>query len=148
MKFENLPRSVLEEILYDIHDEEVQKLSPGATGCFIENERLRIYPSDAETKAERRKYRKTYSQNPENVERRRLRAQTPEEIEKRKKINENEEAQLRKKECAAARRKMLQDLKDNKPQDYENLRAKYVKPLPPKPRKVKEPVVIIEPVNK
>lgn len=138
MRFGNVPHEMLEEILVDLATEDVQKVAPGATGCFIANELIRIYPSEAEVKAERRKYRKIYSQDPKNIERRRAKAQSPEEIEKRKKMNENEEAKQRKKECAAARRKMLAELKESQPQTYEALRGKYVKPLPPKPRKKKE----------
>lgn len=138
MRFEKLPHEMLEEILVDLATEDVQKVAPGATGCFIANELIRIYPSESETKAERRKYRKIYSQDPKNIERRRAKAQSPEEIEKRKRINENEEAKQRKKECAAARRKMLAELKESQPHTYEALRGKYVKPLPPKPRKKKE----------
>ena len=138
MRFGNVPHEMLEEILVDLATDDVQKVAPGATGCFIANELIRIYPSEAEVKAERRKYRKIYSQDPKNIERRRAKAQSPEEIEKRKRMNENEEAKQRKKECAAARRKMLAELKESQPQTYEALRGKYVKPLPPKPRKKKE----------
>jgi hypothetical protein len=138
MRFEKTPHDLLEEIIVDLATKDVQKVAPGASGCFIPNELIRIYPSEAEVKAERRKYRKIYSQDPKNIERRRAKANSPKEIEKRKKMNENEEAKQRKKECAAARRKMLAELKETNPETYEALRGKYVKPLPPKPRKKKE----------
>lgn len=104
----------------------------------IQNSLIRVYPSEAEAKRERKEYRKRYNQLPETVEKRREKAKNPKEIEKRQKNNENEEVKKRKQECAAGRRKTLKDIKETHPDIYESIHAKNVKPLPPKPKRSKK----------
>lgn len=106
----------------------------------VPNELIRVYPSEAEAKRERKEYRKRYNQLPETVEKRREKSKNPKEIEKRQRNNENEEVKKRKQECAAGRRKTLKDIKEKFPDIYEATHAKNVTPLPPKPRKVKKVV--------
>jgi hypothetical protein len=135
LEIENMTEDVVKEIVKSIAAEENQEDYPGAKGRIIKSENVRILPSDAEKKEERKKYRREYNRKPENIEKRRLKAQSPEEIEKRKKNNEDPAIQERKKECASGRRKTLRAIKDKHPEIYNQFHSQFVKPIPAEKKK-------------
>lgn len=138
VQFQKLPMDIIAEMLTEIDGKENQEENPGSSAKIIDNKYIRIYPTDEETKRERKQYRREYNRNPVNIQKRRAKAQTPEEIEKRKKSNEDEETKERKKVCATGRRKVLAYIKDTYPDLYEETKKKFVPELPPKPKKQRE----------
>lgn len=133
LRFTNLNEEDRNDLMKQIEEQDY-----GVTVQYIPNLLIRLYPSEAEAKKERKEYRKRYNQLPEIVEKRREKSKNPKEIEKRQKNNENEEVKKRKQECATGRRKTLKELKELIPDLYEATYSKNVPPLPPKSRKTKK----------
>lgn len=133
LRFFNLEEEDRVDLMKQIEEQEY-----GVTVQHVPNLLIRLYPSEAEAKKERKEYRKRYNQLPETVEKRREKAKNPDEVEKRKKNNENEEVKKRKQECATGRRKTLKELKELIPDLYEATYSKNVPPLPQKPRRSKK----------
>lgn len=138
VSFKGLPRDAIDEMLEDINDDIQKSDFKDARIVIIPNERIRVFPSEEENRKERKEYRRIYNRDPTNVEKRRAKSQTPEEIEKRKKNNENEETKERKKLCAAARRKILAEFREENPEKYDKMKQKHIPSLPPKPKKPRE----------
>jgi hypothetical protein len=133
--FEGFPDEQLQEILSQVDDAETQKEYPGAKARIIPNELLRIHPSPEDTKRERKAYRKQYNNLPENITKRKEKSKRPEEQAKRKMNNEDQATKERKKACAFARRKTLQEFKERYGNEYESTIGKYIAPLPKRDRK-------------
>ncbi len=134
---DNMPMTLIQEMITQVHEDDLQKDYPNAKMEVLDNNLLRIYPSKDQIKKERKEYRKQYNNLPENISKRKEKAKRPEEIEKRKKNNEDESTKERKKKCAYARRRVLNTFKEENPETYERLFSQFAPAVPRKERKTK-----------
>ena len=104
------------------------KDSTDAKFSVLDPSSIRFKMSNTEKQQKKQEYRRAYRKRPEVVKRLELKNNDPTVIAARKLYAEDPEVKQRKKEYAAARRKLLQEMKCNHSDLYNELKSKIMPP--------------------